>query len=910
MAPVVIGRDAELAALDAFLDGVASGPSALVLRGEPGIGKAALWEAGVEAARERGMCLLSARPGEAEAQLSFTALGDLLEAVNADILSTLPGRQRGALEVALLRAEPAERPPELRAVGAALLHVVRGLTTRRPLLVAIDDAQWLDPLSAEVLTFAARRLTNEPVGFLLTERSRSPSRLSRAIDKGGLTRVEVGALSFGAARRLLADRLNFSVSRREMRRIFDATRGNPLFVLEVGRTLIERDTLDIDEEIPLPDDVEDLLGVRVARLADPLRRVLLAVSLSADLRWLQAVSMVDATAIDDAIDAALVVFEGDRLRASHPLLAAAARSHARARDRRAIHLDLARVATDDRSRVRHLALASTHPDETLAKDLSMAAAGAAARGARADAVELAGHALRLTPPESAHRADRLLALAECLDRAGALRRLQALLKPEVEQLPPGAKRARGHLLLLGGASSTEEYNAHLESALAESANEPVLRARALAEKALDSAVASIERLREAEAWALESVSLGNAVESLSALGWVRILRGRPIDDLIDQDRASGATAAEIFYSLDRLAGIRLAFRGQVEPARAIFSRLLTLADERGEGWSYGTVLHQLCELALRAGEIVAARDLIDERDSWLEEGGVGVLPHRPRLRALLAAETGLHREAMEWASKATRLAEQSGNRWDPLEIHRARGIALLSAGEPAAAAHELRQVWKHTQRESVDDPGAFPAAPDLVEALVALGEIAEAADVTERLGELAVAQEHPWGLATTMRCRALVRLASDPADGEAVAALTTAASAYGELGLRFDRARSLLILGRSQRRVRKWGDARRSLEQALTAFDTIGSTGWADQVRSELDRVGARRPAAAGVLTPAEVRVSGLAAEGLSNKEIAHRMSVGVHTVEVQLSRAYAKLGVQSRAQLARRLALAPAHEP
>jgi DNA-binding CsgD family transcriptional regulator len=227
-------------------------------------------------------------------------------------------------------------------------------------------------------------------------------------------------------------------------------------------------------------------------------------------------------------------------------------------------------------------------------------------------------------------------------------------------------------------------------------------------------------------------------------------------------------------------------------------------------------------------------------------------------------------------------------------------------GDPGRAADELRSVWYHTQREGVDDPGAFPAAPDLVEALVALGETSEAAVVTERLGELAHDQEHPWGLATAKRCRAMVRLASDPADGEAFAALTEAASAYLELGLRFDHGRSLLILGRAQRRARRWGDARRSLEQAQAAFDGMGAPGWADQARSELDRVGARRPAATGTLTAAEERVVELAADGRSNKEIAHALSIGVHTVEVQLSRAYAKLGVQSRAQLARRLAARP----
>jgi DNA-binding CsgD family transcriptional regulator len=853
------------------------------------------------------MQVLAARPGQAEAQLSFAALSDLLETVDPALLSMLPLPQRDALDVALLRATPAGRPPETRALGAALLHVIRTLANRDPLLLAIDDAQWLDSPSADVLSFAVRRFRSERVGILITERSRSHSRLSRVLQQSTLERVEVGPLSFGASRRLLVDRLGLDLPRREMRRVFDATRGNPLFVLELGRTLVEGGLRSPDDELPLPDNVEELLGIRVARLPEPVRRVLLAVALSADLRWSQAVAIVNAVAVDEAVDDGLLVVDGDRLRASHPLLAAAVRRHARARDRATMHRDLSEFVTEDGSKLRHLALATTRPDEGLAKRVSGAATAAAARGARTDAVELAAHALRLTPPSSASRAERLLSLGECLDRAGELSRLQTLLGPEVQRMPPGGVRARAHLLLLGGSPSEEAFEANLAGALVESADDPATRARALAERALDTAVSHVERLREAGDWATEALSIGGgSVESLSAVGWVRILRGCPIDDLVEREAASRGTPAEVFYSLDRLVGIRLAFRGEVARARAAFTRLLSLADERGEAWSYLAIQAQMTELELRAGEIEAARSLLGERESWSDDHGVGVLAAVPRRHAHLAVAAGFPREALDWADEASRQSERNGNRWDPLEVHRARGIAWLALGDPGRAADELRSVWYHTQREGVDDPGAFPAAPDLVEALVALGETSEAAVVTERLGELAHDQEHPWGLATAKRCRAMVRLASDPADGEAFAALTEAASAYLELGLRFDHGRSLLILGRAQRRARRWGDARRSLEQAQAAFDGMGAPGWADQARSELDRVGARRPAAAGTLTAAEERVVELAAEGRSNKEIAHALSIGVHTVEVQLSRAYAKLGVQSRAQLARRLAARP----
>ena len=273
-----------------------------------------------------------------------------------------------------------------------------------------------------------------------------------------------------------------------------------------------------------------------------------------------------------------------------------------------------------------------------------------------------------------------------------------------------------------------------------------------------------------------------------------------------------------------------------------------------------------------------------------------------RCRALLAAGRGAPEEAERWAAEAIARARATGVRWDELEALRARGIAALLEHEPARAVEALRAVWEHTQREGVDEPGVFPVAPDLVEALVALREHDVAQRVADRLDELAGPQEHPWGLASATRCAAVVRLASDTYDEEAATALADAAGDYQRLGLAFDCARSLLSLGRAQRRFRKWGAARDALQQAVTAFDGMGSPGWAHEAGSELSRVGARRPAPSGELTSAERGVAELAAEGRANKEIARALHVTVHTVEVHLSRAYAKLGVRSRAQLASRL--------
>ncbi len=186
--------------------------------------------------------------------------------------------------------------------------------------------------------------------------------------------------------------------------------------------------------------------------------------------------------------------------------------------------------------------------------------------------------------------------------------------------------------------------------------------------------------------------------------------------------------------------------------------------------------------------------------------------------------------------------------------------------------------------------------------LVELGERDEALEVAGRLRELSERQAHPWGRTSALRSEALIALGRPVHDDDAANGLRRAAAEYLAAGLPFDAARTLLILGRALRRHRKWRAARTSLDQASEAFECLGSAGWATAARSELERVGARRPRARGELTPAEARTAGLAAQGLSNKEIARSLHVSAHTVEAHLSKTYAKLGIRSRTQLASRL--------
>lgn len=903
----VVGREREVAALRDFLAPPAE-VRTLVLTGGPGIGKSTLFEVGVTLAGEQGVRVLRARPTDAEATLAFSALIDLFDGVGSDELRVVPAPQRQALDAALLRAAPVEATGNAHAVAVGALSALRVLSARTPLLIAVDDVECLDPPSATALAFVGRRLDFGDVRFLLARRPGAAPALEQALERGGLEQCCVVPLSFAATRSLLHARLGLSVPRQVMRRIVDVTLGNPLFALEIGRALLERGVPAIGEDIPIPEAVDDLLGTRVAALPVAVRRLLLAVALTPGLEVEDLVELEGQEVVDEAIERRVLVVEAGDVRASHPLLAAAVKRAASDEGRRSVHRALASVVGEDQLRIRHLALATSEPDGALAGAVARAAFEAAGRGAPHAAVELAEHALRLTPSGDEERTARVIELARYLDLAGDLQRLTELLAPQLDVLPEGEQRVQACLLLSSGlVVGNDDIRRHLERALLESGDDETLRLQVLAELAANDVLARVERIREAEEWAAGALPdarrTGPHLEKavLYVLGWARSLRGLPIDDLTERFRGLSDEGAYVATSLERVAAQRLAWMGEVHAARATLTRLLSTADERGEASSYTLQRLHLCELELRAGAWAAAARLLDE---WAEpgEGGLMFWPMYDRCRALLAVGVGRLDEAREWVARARERAEATGVRWDGLEAMRAEGIAHLLAREPAEAAVALRPVWEHTERVGVENPGVFPVAPDLVEALAELGELDEASSVTARLQELAERQRHPWGRAAAGRCAATVELARGY-DERAVAALEEAEHDLARLGLGFDRGRALLALGRAQRRSRQWGDARRTLERAAAAFDEIESVGWSEAARSELARAGSRRPASGGTLTPTEQRVAELAAQGLTNKEIARSLVVTVGTVEFHLSNIYRKLDVRSRARLAARLA-------
>lgn len=906
----LVGRDAELAALRDFVAGAGAG--CLVLEGAAGVGKSALLQAAVASARDRGTTVLACRPASEETRFDFSGLADLFADVPESVLADLPAPQSRALEAALLLSDWAPGA-DARAVSTGTLSVVRALAGKfGPLVIALDDVQWLDSASAGVLTFALRRLRAEPVRVLVTRRvpGSIPSMVERVM---GPTVLAVAPMSFADIGRLLQSRLGVTFSRATSRRIYERSGGNPLFALELARVVTDRGgRVDAADDLPLPAAVESALAERLASLAPAVRRALLAAELAGTASAAELGQAVDADSIEEAVAAGVVVADG-RIRPSHPLIGAAARSAATPQELRELHSAMAGAAGDAERAARHLALARRQPDERTAAIVASAAGQASRRGAAASAAELGEYALRLTPPDARTWPERLLTSAEYSQAAGELVRVRELLQGAVDRLPDAAARTRALLMLTAADADVGAETAltpSLVRALAESEGDPSLRSLVLQRLALHAALAVIADLPRAAAWAREAVTLAAdagdpAVErsALARLMWVRHLRGQDSDAELDRYRGlTGGTPELVQDSADRAQAVRALWRGELATSRAALRALLSLAEERGEAESYFSCRVQLCEVELRAGRWDAVQSLLDE---WAveQEEPAGNSASYVRFCAQIAAGRGRVADTKRLAAEAIALATQAGTHWHRLEALRALGMAESLAGEHTAAAGHLAQVWRHTREQGVDDPGVFPVAPELVEALAGAGDVAGAREVTaaiEAFAALPSSRGHPWALAAAGRCRGLVLLA-ERADAAAAQALEAAAGRFAKLDMPFDAARTLIMAGVAKRRLKRLRDGRDTLLTATGILGELGSDGWAARAAAELDRFGGRRTAAG--LTPTEERVAGLVAAGLSNKQVARELVVSVSAVERHLTRIYEKLGVRSRAELVRRRA-------
>src|SRR5687767_6873842 len=341
----IVGRDEELGALDGFLgSNAALGPRALVLEGEAGIGKSTLWLAGIEAARERGLRVLSARPAEVELGVAHAGLGDLLEDALQDVLHELTAPRRRALEIALLVRDDIEEPVDFRTLAIAVRSALQLLAAREPVLLAIDDVQWLDLSSADALAFALRRLVDEDIRILLTRRlgDGPPTELVGAIEESRTTSLRVGPLSPGALHEVLQRQLGRGFARPTLLRLHEASGGNPFFSLALARSLSLDSGSDPTRPLRLPEALEELIHTRLAELPESSQAALLLVAAAGRLTGaLLRAAEVDNRALDPALAAGVIAPAGDAVDFTHPLLASVLYQRAHGSERRRAHRVLA-----------------------------------------------------------------------------------------------------------------------------------------------------------------------------------------------------------------------------------------------------------------------------------------------------------------------------------------------------------------------------------------------------------------------------------------------------------------------------------------------------------------------------------------------------------------------------------------
>lgn len=880
----------------------------LVLEGEAGIGKTTVWQEARRRADRGGARVLWCRPSAAEAKFSFAAVADLLSPVDEEAFDALPGPQRDALAVAMLRAAPSERAPVQRAVAAGFLALVRGFAAEGPLVVAVDDWQWLDAPSRGVLEFAARRLESEPVGLLCTLRSSDVrSQFDDAIPRERVRTETVGPLSLAALGRIVVAAFGRSLPRPLLLRISQTSRGNPFYALEIARLLLERGIDYVPgAELPVPHDLRRLTAQRIRRLPANARGAvwLAAIQSAPDSRT------VDTGALAPAEQAGIVrIDERGRIEFGHPLLASAALDLVTTAHRRELHRQAAELVLDSEQRARHLALGSVSPDEQIAEQLDDAAAIAARRGAPQAAAELAELAARSTPAEDRDgRHVRLMSAAQDHFDSGDLERAAALADEVGTQ---GRSRSlRAQAVQLAGRLRARQGNFTESARLATAALElaPDRRLQAGIELDLVYCAVSLGDLAGARSHAGAAVEdaqaagengmLGDALAVLTMaefLAGIGLDRARLARALTLEDPAMGRSW---MMRPKTIWGMLQLWTGDLAGALETLEAVQTDSVERGlESFAPMLVLYPVWA-AVWHGDLDRAARLSEEGRAAAslvgDPNATGIALSASALVHAHDGHTDLARhEAGEALALFERLQWRSGAIW-PLW---ALGLAAMSDGSPDAADAVLRPLAEQIGAMGDGDPVLTMFLPDEIEALVGLGELELARDYLEPFEGRARALDRAWALAAAARCRGVLAAAS----GEralAFEAFDRALAEHDRAQMPFERARTLLLAGQSYRRFKQRARARTSLTAAAEQFEAVGAPQWSARARAELGRLGHSGRDRDG-LSETELRVAELAASGLSNQEVAERAFLSVKTVEANLTRVYRKLGVRSRVGLA-----------
>ena len=898
---MLLGRENELERAGRLLLAAREGESgALLIAGEPGIGKTRLLDE--VAAMAEGMRVLRAGGFESESELPFAGLIDLLRPLEPHV-DGLRDAQRSALESALGLGPAAGIDP--LAVFVAVLELLSAAADECPLVLVVDDFQWLDRPSAAALAFLCHHLNAEAVALVIGTRGDD----GPIIDGVEMLRLPglPGADAAALARRAGATGAGVA------ERLADLSAGNPLALIQIcgelsGDQLTGADPLI--EPFPAAGWAEQAFGRRIAALDAGSRHALLVAAAAGTEEMLLivralAVEGLEPLALEAAELAGLVEISPLRLEFRHPLVRSAAYHLATHGDRRAAHAALAAALVEagrSDERAWHLAAAAVEPDDAVAAMMEDAAGRAAARGGYATAARALERAASLAPAPAdqarllvegagaAHRVGGVAVALELLDRAAPLSASPEttahgeLLRGRIEARTGSTSQA--YQLMVAAAGQLEEADpAAAALALVESVDPCIRSGRPAAALETAERAAAIAARAEGPAALYAEIATAAALVFTGRAGEGSRLAISAADSVLEA--ASMANDLQLRAYL----GMTLAFAEEWPRARQVLADLVADCQR----WAPAMLPYPLVSLGWLergAGDWAAAVTNLEIAVQRAVETG------RANDEAWGLSILGWIRAAQGREQHVDRLGELNNALdlpYQTLVVDAARGILALGRGDGAAAVAPLRAALERKQRHGYCDASSHPAiAPDLVEALVRSEQPDEAAGV---LAAFAAQVERPWARGQLVRAEAMLHEDDDRADQ----LFTAAGELHAEAGDRFGAARSRLCHGERLRRTGRRKASRAELEAAAETFEELAATPWLDRCRQQVTRSAPRLRSATAdrdELTPAEHQVAGLVCQGLGNRAIGQRLFMSEKTVEAHLTRIYRKLAVSSRFQL------------
>jgi len=904
----LFGREAETAMLEQLVARIPERGAALVLRGDPGIGKTALLAAASAAASSKGVSVLRTAGAQSETGLGFAGLHQLLRPVLAR-LDRLPGPQRDALSAAFGTIDVPAPDPFLIALAA--LNLLADAAEHLPLLLVIDEAHWLDPPTASVLAFIARRVEAEPIAVLFAVRDGAGS----VVDNAGLPELCLGGLDDEAAGDLV-DASAADLTPGLRRRVLQIAAGNPLALLELPAAL-RLDDARIDGlspgTVPLTSRLERTFAGQLSGLPAQTRDLLLCAA--ADERasaaeLLAAASLLCGTevrldALAPAEGAGLASITDGSIIFRHPLVRSALYQSASAGRRRQVHAALTAVLTEDPDRrLWHVAASTAEPDEIIAREIELLSVRLARRGAIGVAVAAARRAAALSA-DSARRCSRLLRAADLAFEAGEPDLLQRLVREAGQLNPDSEQRARLTWLRSTFADTVPGDQSQMRSLVdaaelaADTGNSDLalhllfgaaLRCwrSDLGEPARNRVAVAVERLPVPQTHPRRVVTLAMT----GPVRWGPVVSERLA---VIEASADELTADEAY-----LAGMAARAIGDHDAAARFLDSATTKLRAQGRLGALTQVLVMRGWVAIALGRWVSAEMLVDE--SGRLAGEVGQSWWRTGSLIASAALRGLRGEteiAERLVAEAEKTAIPQGLNDLICMIAFARGVTWLGAGRPAVALEHLTRVFDR------NDPAFHEAArlmsiTYLADAASQSGQRHVAVPVLDELQALAQRTPSPTLHAGLMYARPVL------APDDAAERLYDVALGSDLRHHPFDHARLQLAYGAWLRRRRRVSESRGPLRAARQVFDALGCVPWAERARQELRASGEqsrpRIPGARDQLSPQELQIAQLAADGLTNREIGQRLYLSHRTVGSHLYRIFPKLDITSRAQLAARL--------